>query len=277
MPPDKTTIGNNEETKTPSKAFHEYIKTLVEEIVINNAVFNDHKKYLKRYSQEEGVDYATLEKYLTEFFETFEELKLHESKASERLAKRLANECHLDEGSVNQWIVAVNKTRKKAEDGVKQRKERQIAKNEPEQDFGKKQGISWEHTEMGYLANRMAAPSPLTIRNGKVGRQDISIQGHVVIPSSFAGQKVIAIGEGAFSDCTRLVSVVIPNTVDSIGQYAFSNCTRLESVSIPNSVVEFARNAFSGCDSLQEITIGHDNYRKIKNQLPPTVSVHFID
>ena len=61
---DKTTIGNNENAQIPSKAFREYIESLVEEIVLNNAVFNDHKKYLQRYSQEEGLDYAELEKNL---------------------------------------------------------------------------------------------------------------------------------------------------------------------------------------------------------------------
>ena len=33
-----------------------------------------------------------------------------------------------------------------------------------------------------------------------------------------------SIGENAFSDCTSLTSVIIPNSVTSIGQYAFSTC-----------------------------------------------------
>lgn len=106
---DKTTIGNNENANTPSEAFREYIESLVEEIVINNAVFNEHKKYLQRYSQEEGVDYTTLEKNLTEFFETLEELKSHGSKSSERLAKMLANNCYLKEGKVEKLIDSMNR------------------------------------------------------------------------------------------------------------------------------------------------------------------------
>jgi hypothetical protein len=114
---DKTAIGNNENANTPSKAFREYIESLVEEIVINKAVFNDHKKYLQRYSQEEGLDYAELEKNLTEFFETFEELKSKESKAIERFAKMLAKDCYLEESVVNNLVLAMNKAR----EGVKRR------------------------------------------------------------------------------------------------------------------------------------------------------------
>jgi hypothetical protein len=109
---DKTAIENNQSANTPSKAFLEYIESLVEEIVINNAVFNDHKKYLQRYSHEEGVDYVTLEKNLTEFFETVEELKSKESKASERLARILAKEIFLSETQVNRMIDTILKKNK---------------------------------------------------------------------------------------------------------------------------------------------------------------------
>jgi hypothetical protein len=114
---DKTAIGNNEHTNTPSKAFREYIEALVEEVVINGEPFDAQKKWLRKNSEAEGVDYATLEKNLMEFFETIEELKSHESKAGERLAKMLAKDCFLDEGKVNELVSAVNELR----EGVEQR------------------------------------------------------------------------------------------------------------------------------------------------------------
>ena len=59
----------------------------------------------------------------------------------------------------------------------------------------------------------------------------------------------------AFSDCTGLTSITIPNSVTSIEEYAFSDCTGLTSITIPNSVTSIERYAFSGCTGLTSITI----------------------
>ena len=52
--------------------------------------------------------------------------------------------------------------------------------------------------------------------------------GNVVIPESvtYNGKtySVTSIGRDAFTNCTSLTSVTIPNSVTSIGQYAFYNC-----------------------------------------------------
>jgi len=58
------------------------------------------------------------------------------------------------------------------------------------------------------------------------------------------------IGDGAFSGCTGLTSIEIPNSVTSIGGIAFSGCTGLTSVTIPNSVTSIGGYAFFGCSSL---------------------------
>ena len=63
---------------------------------------------------------------------------------------------------------------------------------------------------------------------------------------------VTRIGIMAFSNCSRLTSVTIPNSVTSIGVYAFSDCSSLTSVFIPTSVTSIGERAFSGCYGLQK-------------------------
>lgn len=60
---------------------------------------------------------------------------------------------------------------------------------------------------------------------------------------------------GAFKDCSGLISVEIPNSVQEIGQNAFSGCKNLTSITIPENVEEIGNNAFAGCKSLTSIEI----------------------
>src|SRR5216110_2165929 len=60
--------------------------------------------------------------------------------------------------------------------------------------------------------------------------------GDIVIASTFNGYPVTSIGYQAFSNCTSLTSVTIPNGVTNIGGQAFRDCWSLTSVTIPNSV-----------------------------------------
>ena len=84
-----------------------------------------------------------------------------------------------------------------------------------------------------------------------------SASGAITIPSEIDGKPVTSIGYNAFSFCTGLTSITIPNSVTSIGTYAFYGCSGLTSITIPNSVTSIGDLAFHGCSGLTSITLGN--------------------
>ena len=68
---------------------------------------------------------------------------------------------------------------------------------------------------------------------------------------------VTSIGESAFSECSGLTSVTIPNSVTSIEGSAFYFCTGLTSITIPNSVTSIGDRTFLGCKGMTSMSIGN--------------------
>ena len=94
-----------------------------------------------------------------------------------------------------------------------------------------------------------------------------SASGPLVIPSTYNGLPVTAIGDGAFRDCTSLISITIPDSVTQIGAYAFDTCSSLTSITIPDSVTSIGQYAFRGCSGLNKINLPYRFYSINWNEL----------
>lgn len=66
---------------------------------------------------------------------------------------------------------------------------------------------------------------------------------------------VTSIGDGAFSGCSGLTTVDIPNSVTSIGDGTFRGCMYLTSVTISPNIQKIGDGVFDGCISLESLII----------------------
>ncbi|MBO5910373.1 MAG: leucine-rich repeat domain-containing protein, partial [Clostridia bacterium] len=80
-----------------------------------------------------------------------------------------------------------------------------------------------------------------------------------------------------FSECTSLTSVVIEEGVTSIGDFAFRDCTSLKSIVIPNSVTSIGDFAFKACYSLENIEIPNSVTSLGKNAFSECYSLENIE
>lgn len=80
---------------------------------------------------------------------------------------------------------------------------------------------------------------------------------------TFDGE-VTTIGENAFSGCSNLASISLPEGVMTIGANAFVNCSSLSEITLPSSLTSVNRDAllhgaFDGCSALTKVNIPNIN------------------
>ncbi len=96
-----------------------------------------------------------------------------------------------------------------------------------------------------------------TVSNGQATITGFSpsYSGDLSITNNLDGYPVVSIGAGAFSFCTHLAGVTIPDGVTSIGESAFFFCPGLTDITIPDSVTSIGDSAFYQCAGLTDVTI----------------------
>ena len=122
----------------------------------------------------------------------------------------------------------------------------------------------------GYNGNKVNVVVPAKIQKLPV----------VGLDGTFADTKIISVIipnsvktiYGAFNGCSNLTSINIPVGVTIIGGSAFKDCSRLTSIIIPANVKEIGPSAFEDCIEITSVTfkstdviIGKDAFNNCKN------------
>ncbi len=97
--------------------------------------------------------------------------------------------------------------------------------------------------------------------NVSVKKHSTCPTGTITIPNTVVDNSITytitSIRHDAFSHCSGLTSITIPNSVTSIGYNAFAYCSGLTSFTIPNSVTSVGDDLFSNCIGLTNVTISN--------------------
>lgn len=98
-------------------------------------------------------------------------------------------------------------------------------------------------------AAKVTLPAGLTVIKSMAFSDCTTLQ-EVVIPET-----VIEIELGAFHSCSSLAKIVLPGGLTKIESYVFYGCTALQEVTIPESVTEIEHDAFYGCTGLKTLVL----------------------
>ena len=106
----------------------------------------------------------------------------------------------------------------------------------------------WNKTSLDYLSYTV------TEYGVRINGCDKSAE-EIIIPNTIEGKPVTVIDWYAFERCSKLKSVVIPDTVTHISRFAFAHCISLESINMPESLYSIEQYAFYDCPKLKGLNL----------------------
>ena len=106
--------------------------------------------------------------------------------------------------------------------------------------------------QSGYLFYNILPDGTVAVTSETYGIPYDYLPNSLVIPSEVNGYNgetyvVTEIANYAFSGCSMLDTLVIPNTIRKIGMYAFTGCTKLVYISFPESIEDILGGALYEC------------------------------
>ena len=97
------------------------------------------------------------------------------------------------------------------------------------------------------------------IRFTDSSKANASLDG-IAIPYKYDGESIWGIDENAFSNCSQLHGISLPNNIGFIKSQAFVNCCNLMEITLPDNLSDIGSSAFMGCSSLETIIIPKNVY-----------------
>ena len=107
----------------------------------------------------------------------------------------------------------------------------------------------------GFCYNVLSESGKIVCLDGPIEKDQLA--GDIQIPDvvSYDGHDYTVSGilSNAFSECDKLTSIKLPDSITEIGDLAFNNCDNLKEIDLPDNVQSIGRAAFLGCTSLKKV------------------------
>ena len=119
--------------------------------------------------------------------------------------------------------------------------------------------VYWEDGVLyigNYLVSAKASlAGDYTVKEGTVAILDYAFSNCSLLKNVFIPNSVTYLGKYAFNNCINLGQVTLPSNITAINAYTFSGCEQLKSINIPNGILSIGNYAFSNCSALTNVTI----------------------